>query len=115
MDIIKKCLEEFPYCYQRTALDMLISNNEIYKAQKLAAEFLYSSNSDKLFEHIEKLREAIRKYEPPPTVQKHPKCDDCNKYINVKWVKEPLLYEVYEIHQWLWMCDNCYRKSCEDI
>lgn len=115
MDSIKKCLDEFPYCYQKTALETLINDNELYKAQKLASDFWYKSNDNQLLIHIKKLREVIRSYEPPPTFQKTPTCDDCNKKKTVKWRIEPLLDEVYKIHWWRWMCDDCYRTSCEDI
>jgi len=115
MEAIKRCLEEFPYCYQRSALETLINNNQIYTAQKLASEFSYNLHDDELLDHIKKLREAMRTYEPLPIVQKIPKCDECNKKKNVKWIKEPLLDEIYNIQQWLWMCDDCYRESCESI
>ena len=108
MEEIKKCLEEFPpYCYQRSILETLINDNEIYKARCIARKLSYETNDDKITELLEEFIATLISYrppEPPPRIQKTPKCESCNqKRKDIHWVNYPTEYR----YEWLWMCEDC--------
>jgi len=42
-------------------------------------------------------------------------CEVCNKEKVVQYVKDPYLLDMYSEHKYIWICEECYKRLCDDI